>query len=148
LETRCTFSVISALGTWPDAKQTTCSWQYSYADKARNPETPSRCQGFDALPQTNRLDVVFFLNDHIAFGGMMAAERAGLNVPNDLGIVGFNGIDLNHVLARPITTMSTPRRQMGLVGARHLLARLSGIAPPRNTHLPCTLCPGQTTRAQ
>jgi LacI family transcriptional regulator, gluconate utilization system Gnt-I transcriptional repressor len=105
-------------------------------------------QGFDALPQTNRPDVVFFLNDHIAFGGMMAAERAGLNVPNDLGIVGFNGLDLNHVLARPMTTMSTPRRQMGLVGARHLLARLSGIAPPRNTHLPCTLCPGQTTRAQ
>lgn len=105
-------------------------------------------QGFDALPRQNRTDVMFFLNDHMAFGGMMAAERAGMSVPRDLGIVGFNGLDLNNVLPRPLTTMATPRRQMGLVTARHLLARLNNLAPPRINRLPCTLVPGHTTHMQ
>lgn len=105
-------------------------------------------QGFDSLPRAGRPDVMFFLNDNMAFGGMMAAERAGLNVPGDIGIVGFNGLDLLSVLPRPITTMKTPRRQMGLIGARHLLSRLNQVSPPRVTCLPCTLLAGQTTRVQ
>lgn len=105
-------------------------------------------QGFDTLSRADMPDVMFFLNDNMAFGGMMAAERAGLHVPDDLGIVGFNGLDLVSVLPRPITTMKTPRRQMGLIGARHLLSRLNNVTPPRVTCLPCTLMPGQTTRAQ
>ena len=104
-------------------------------------------QGFDSLPRTDRPDVVFFLNDYMAFGGMMAAERSGLNVPGDIGIVGFNDLGLVSVLPRPITTMKSPRRQMGTVGARHLLSRLNNVSPPHVTCLPCTLSPGQTTRA-
>jgi LacI family transcriptional regulator, gluconate utilization system Gnt-I transcriptional repressor len=105
-------------------------------------------QGFDAVDRGNMPDVMLFLNDHMAFGGMMAAERAGYDVPGDIGIVGFNGLDLTTVLPRPMTTISTPRRQIGLIGARHLLASLNGVHPERITRLPCTLLAGQTTRVQ
>ncbi|WP_308915831.1 LacI family DNA-binding transcriptional regulator [Jannaschia sp. LMIT008] len=93
-------------------------------------------------------DVVFFHNDNTAFGGLMAAQKAGLDVPGDVGIAGFNALDLSAILPRPLTTMATPRRQIGQVAARHLLARLNGIAPPALTALPCTLVPGATTRRQ
>lgn len=101
-------------------------------------------QGFGAVPDHGRPDVIFFLNDHMAFGGMMAAEQSGLKVPADIGIVGFNGLDLTSVLPRPMTTMKTPRRQIGLVGARHLLARLNGVVPETTTSLPCRIISGQT----
>ncbi|MEM8849079.1 MAG: LacI family DNA-binding transcriptional regulator [Pseudomonadota bacterium] len=100
-------------------------------------------QGFAALPKDTH-DVVFFHNDNTAFGGMMAAQAAGLDVPGDIGIVGFNRLDLTRVLPRPLTTIETPRRQIGEIAARHLLARLNGLSPPPVTTLPCKLIPGQT----
>lgn len=93
-------------------------------------------------------DVVFFQTDHLAFGGMMAAERAGMRVPDDIGIVGFNGLDLTEVLPRPLTTMITPRRQMGLVGACNVLARMNRAKVAAVTCLRTTLVPGATTRAR
>ncbi|WP_371155308.1 LacI family DNA-binding transcriptional regulator [Jannaschia sp. 2305UL9-9] len=105
-------------------------------------------EGFGRIDLRTPPDVVFFLTDNMAFGGMMAAQKAGLRVPEDIGIVGFNGLDLTTVLPRPITTMTSPRRQIGLTGARHLLARLHGVSPPKITRLPCEFVPGSTVRAQ
>ncbi|MCK0168039.1 LacI family DNA-binding transcriptional regulator [Jannaschia sp. S6380] len=104
-------------------------------------------EGFGRIDLTEPPDVVFFLTDNMAFGGMMAAERAGLDVPGDIGIVGFNGLDLTSVMTRPITTLATPRRQIGEIGAQHLLARLNGLRPGPVTTLPVHLQPGATTRA-
>ncbi len=105
-------------------------------------------KGFELLDQTDLPDVMFFLNDNMAFGGMMAAEKAGLKVPSDIGVVGFNGLDLTTVLNRTLTTMRTPRRDIGLIGARNLLARLNGVAPDASVRLPCKILPGETTRPQ
>ncbi|CTQ33208.1 LacI family DNA-binding transcriptional regulator [Jannaschia rubra] len=102
--------------------------------------------GFGQLDLRDRPDVVFFLTDNMAFGGMMAAQKAGLSVPDDIGIVGFNGLDLTTVLPRPITTIRTPRRQIGVTGAKTLLARLNGLHPDAVTRLPCELMPGATVR--
>ena len=94
-----------------------------------------------------RPDVVFFHNDNTAFGGLSAFEAAGFDVPGDFGVVGFNRLDLTHVLRRPLTTLETPRRQIGLTAGRHLLARLNGVAVARRTELPCRLVEGATVRA-
>ncbi|PTX54932.1 LacI family transcriptional regulator [Litoreibacter ponti] len=94
------------------------------------------------------IDVVFFLNDHMAFGGMMACEARGVRVPEDMGIVGFNGLDLNSVLPVELTTVATPRKLMGITGARNLLARIHGVEAPRSVALPVKIQPGKTTRAQ
>ncbi len=100
------------------------------------------------LLQDHAPDVVFFLNDHMAFGGLIAAQSQGLKVPDDIGVVGFNALDLNTVLPIPLTTMQTPRRVMGVTGARRLLARLNGVKGERATALPVTFVPGATTRLQ
>lgn len=105
-------------------------------------------EGARALLRDHDPDVVFFLNDLMAFGGMMAAQDLGLRVPDDLGVVGFNALGLNTVLPVPITTVSTPRRQMGVTGARNLLARMNGVEGPRAVALPVIVQPGGTTRRQ
>lgn len=93
-------------------------------------------------------DVVFFVNDHLAFGGLSACEELGLASPRDIGLIGFNDMDVNAVLSRRLTTSRTPRARMGRIAAKHLVARLHGVTVPRMTELTPTLKSGLTTRAQ
>ncbi len=103
-------------------------------------------EGTRALLRDVRPDVVFYLNDLMAFGGTTVLQGMGLRVPEDIGVVGFNALGLNTVLPVPLTTMSTPRRRMGVLGARNLLARLHGVEGERAVALPATVEPGGTTR--
>lgn len=95
-----------------------------------------------------RPDVIFFLNDHLAFGGLMACHELGLDVPSDIGIVGFNALGLTKVLPLAMTTVSTPRRLMGIIGARNLLARIKGAIVTPSLCLPVEIIAGETTRLQ
>lgn len=104
--------------------------------------------GAQTILAEGRPDVIFFLNDHMAFGGMMACEALGLDIPGDIGIVGFNGLGLTSAMPISLTTALTPRRQMGIVGARNLLARVKGVTPDRAVALPTTLVEGATVRRQ
>jgi len=104
--------------------------------------------GAQQLLAQDRPDVIFYLNDHLAFGGMMACQAAGLRVPDDIGTVGFNGLGITRVLSQKITTVVTPRRQMGMLGARDLLARIHGARCDKVKCLSARLVPGETTRPQ
>ncbi len=91
-------------------------------------------------------DCICYLNDHMAFGGLMTCERHGLDVPGDIGIAGFNDLGINAVLAKPLTTIVTPRLLMGSVGAQQLVARIHGAKVDRCRVVPVTLSTGLTTR--
>lgn len=113
---------------------------------------PAEANAFEAgmaggetlIDQVERPDVIFCLNDHIAFGALMACDLAGLRVPRDIGVVGFNGLPLANVLPVKLTTMITPRRQMGILAARAILARAHRALQPRQQCLACTLVPGNS----
>ncbi|MFK7750982.1 MAG: LacI family DNA-binding transcriptional regulator [Sedimentitalea sp.] len=118
---------------------------------ARPPLGNAFSTGFDgtrALLAGPRPDVIFYLNDHMAFGGMMACNGQGLDVPGDMGIVGFNGLDLTSVLPIRLTTVQTPRRLMGITCARTLLARINGVCVPKRQALEVEFRAGDTTRLQ
>lgn len=100
------------------------------------------------LNRNPRPDIVFFLNDHFALGGMMACRAAGLDCPRDVGLFGFNALDVTAVLPVQLSTVKTPRRLIGITGARNLLARIDGILPERTVSLPVELIEGETTRLQ
>jgi len=113
---------------------------------------PAEANAFEAglaggktlISRQDQPDVMFCLNDHIAFGALMACQFAGLRVPEDMGVVGFNGLPLTNVLPVELTTMITPRRQMGILAARALLGRAHGVVQPRQQCLVCTLVPGRS----
>lgn len=118
---------------------------------ARVPDTPSfegGKRGASIILQSDipRPDVLYFLNDHMAFGGMIAAKEYGLSVPGDIGIVGFNGLNINNVLERPLTTTITPRRAIGSKGAGMLVAKILGAKADTAVELPTTIFAGETTR--
>ncbi|MDJ0614032.1 MAG: LacI family DNA-binding transcriptional regulator [Rhizobiaceae bacterium] len=94
----------------------------------------------------NGLDIVFFLSDHFAFAGLMACDEMAINVPDELGIVGFNDLSINNVLPRRITTVENPRREMGAVGARQLIARINGIQGDLSKEFSSKIRFGDTTR--
>ncbi|MEM1345779.1 MAG: LacI family DNA-binding transcriptional regulator [Pseudomonadota bacterium] len=101
-----------------------------------------------ALSRKPRPDVLCFLNDHLAFGGLMACESAGVGVPAEIGITGFNGLAINAVLPRRLTTSATPRKLMGKTAARLLVAAMRGVRTERRIVMPAPIEPGATTRAQ
>jgi LacI family transcriptional regulator len=60
----------------------------------------------------------------MAFGALSAAREAGISVPEQLSIVGFDDIDLAAFSAPPLTTVAQPKLQIGKVAAELLLARV------------------------
>jgi LacI family transcriptional regulator len=67
-------------------------------------------------------------NDVLAAGAMVAARQAGLRVPDDISITGFDDIGLAEVVEPGLTTVHVPQRQMGRAAAQLLLARVAGQA--------------------
>jgi DNA-binding LacI/PurR family transcriptional regulator len=52
-------------------------------------------------------------NDLMAIGAMRAIKEAGLSVPDDISLVGCNGIWITSILATPLTTINYPLFEMG-----------------------------------
>lgn len=65
-------------------------------------------------------------NDVLAAGALMYAKRAGISVPTDVSVVGFDNIDLASVVDPPLTTLHVPHWRMGQTAAELLLALRNG----------------------
>jgi LacI family transcriptional regulator, gluconate utilization system Gnt-I transcriptional repressor len=88
---------------------------------------------------------VCFSNDDMAVGGVFQAMAAGLEVPRDIALAGFNGLGLGQSLPQPLTTIATHRAQIGDRAAAALLARLDGDEVVRVQDVGFRLIPGATT---
>lgn len=75
----------------------------------------------ELLKKSPEIDGIFAGNDMMAIGVLKAAERLGLKVPEDLKIIGFDGIALCKTTSPEITTMAQPIYEMGTTAARMLL---------------------------
>ncbi len=85
-------------------------------------------------------DAVFCADDLIALGAMMAAEAYGRQVPGELAIVGFDGLETGAYVSPPLTTVFQPMEQIGRVAVQTLLWRIANPnEEPRETVLPTEL---------
>ncbi|NED49920.1 substrate-binding domain-containing protein, partial [Micromonospora aurantiaca] len=64
-----------------------------------------------------------------AMGAYQAARLAGLRIPEDLSVVGFDDLPTCEWLSPPLTTVRQPLEEMGRVAARTLLQLLDGRPP-------------------
>jgi len=76
-------------------------------------------------------DAVFAHNDLSAAGALQAIREAGLQVPHDVSVVGFDDVPLAAHTEPPLTTVHQPMRQMGATAARLLLEHFDGVPLPR-----------------
>lgn len=79
---------------------------------------------------TPPIDAIFFNNDDLAQGALLAALRLRVDVPARIAIVGFNDLAGSDQMVPPLTTVRTPRAQIGESAARMLLDLMRGEPPP------------------
>jgi LacI family transcriptional regulator len=104
----------------------------------------TQADGFAAMQRLlpYRPDAVFAASDAMAQGALQAISAAGLRVPQDIALVGFDDIPLAAHMQPPLTTVRQPIDRLGAVAVEHLIRRLSDPSSdqPRGVLLPTELC--------
>lgn len=97
-----------------------------------------------------RPSAIFAYSDLQAIGLLLGLREAGLRVPEDDSIVGFDGIELANYVSPPLTTIAQDIPKIGALGAEMLMAQLNGDPPRRRSRLlpPALLVRGSTGPAR
>ncbi|WP_431046086.1 LacI family DNA-binding transcriptional regulator [Roseateles sp. L2-2] len=82
------------------------------------------------LREAPEVDAIFFNNDDLAQGALLQALRQGVKVPERVAVVGFNDLTGGDQMLPPLSTVRTPRREIGLEAARMLVALMRHEAVP------------------
>jgi DNA-binding LacI/PurR family transcriptional regulator len=82
-----------------------------------------------ALPPADRPTGVVVVNDRMASRALIVLQRAGLRVPEEMSVVSIGDVEEASATLPPLTTVSVPRREMGVLGVRRLADLLRGTAP-------------------
>ena len=91
-------------------------------------------------PRRELPDAIICGNDQTAIGAMRELQAAGIRVPADVGVVGFDDMHLSALLAPPLTTVRQPMRLLGERACSFLLERIADPSlPPRTERLPVEL---------
>ncbi len=80
--------------------------------------------GRELLAGPGRPTAVIAQSDLLAAGVIRAAHELGLRVPEDVSVVGFDGIGLDNVIAQDLTTMVQPAAEQGATAGRMVLDML------------------------
>jgi LacI family transcriptional regulator len=75
----------------------------------------------------NMPDGIFVSNDTCAVGCIKALKQAGIQVPQDMAVVGFNNDPISRVIEPNLTTINYPGVEMGEVAVRNLISHLDGL---------------------
>jgi len=93
-----------------------------------SPRYSTHLAGYQAVQQLLHLrprpTAIFARNDYTAVGALQALREAGLRVPDDLSLAGFDNIPLASVVSPALTTVSQPTEEEGRLAAEFLIARI------------------------
>jgi LacI family gluconate utilization system Gnt-I transcriptional repressor len=81
------------------------------------------------MQQRPAVDAIFFCNDDLAQGALMAALRMVVSVPHQVAIAGFNDLTGSDQMLPTLTTVRTPRARIGQAAAEMLLSLMRGEEP-------------------
>jgi LacI family transcriptional regulator len=107
-----------------------------------NPELVVQLTGLDSTPELGYpfgkelvarrvpFTALFAYNDISAIGAMRAFQEAGLRVPEDVSVVGFDDIVHASFCLPSLTTVRQPLKKMGRIAAETLLSHIEGSAEP------------------
>ena len=82
------------------------------------------------LAMNPRPDAVFAVSDTLAAGAMRAIEQAGLQVPEDIAVIGFDGTELAEMVSPQLTTVEQPSREIGAKAVELLLNKIENPDVP------------------
>ncbi|NLL43076.1 MAG: LacI family transcriptional regulator [Firmicutes bacterium] len=100
-------------------------WGWIHAESG--PQVDKGREGMAALIERGLpVTAVITDNDSTALGVLQACARAGIKVPVDLSLVGFDNVKLSEFVNPPLTTIHIHKRRMGAMAARRLHELMSG----------------------
>ncbi|AUV02086.1 LacI family DNA-binding transcriptional regulator [Phytobacter ursingii] len=82
------------------------------------------------LRNTERPDAVFAVSDTLAAGAVLAIHEAGLKMPQDIAVVGFDGTELAEMVTPPLTTVYQPSKEIGRQAVGLLLNKIDNPEAP------------------
>ncbi len=80
----------------------------------------------DYLAAGGSVDAIFAFNDPIALSVMDGLKQAGLEVPGDVAVVGFDNLDIGAYHDLPLTSIEQPMHEVGTTAVELLIDRLEG----------------------
>lgn len=92
----------------------------------------------DMIAKGRKFDGIFAASDLIAIGAMRALQQAGLKIPDDVAVVGFDDIPSSSMTAPPLTTVTQDMQSAGEILVSSLLRRIAG-EEVASTALPVSL---------
>ncbi|MDQ0419527.1 DNA-binding LacI/PurR family transcriptional regulator [Peteryoungia aggregata LMG 23059] len=93
---------------------------------------------------------LFCASDNLAVGALQALQAHGIRVPEDVAVVGFDGVALGDLTRPPLTTVRVPLQEMAVLALQALENRLSVYGPehpPCRIELGCKLIERESARA-
>jgi LacI family transcriptional regulator, gluconate utilization system Gnt-I transcriptional repressor len=79
----------------------------------------------ELLRRNPNLDFLYFSNDLIGAGGLLYLIEQGISIPNQIGLAGFNGVELLQGLPRQLATMDACRSEIGHKAAEMIVQQVN-----------------------
>jgi LacI family transcriptional regulator len=104
--------------------------------------------GYDPKLKNIPFSALFAANDLMAIGAMRALKQAGVVIPEQVEVIGFDDIELSGLFEPPLSTVFQPSLEMGSRSAALLLQMINGkVTRPKSITLMPNLVLRGTTRA-
>ena len=116
----------------------------AYEQRGPHGREPAQQLAERLLSLTDPPTAIFAASDVQAMGVLAAARAAGLRVPQDVAVIGFDDIDMADVLG--LSTVHQPLRETGARGVELLLSAIDGVGgAPVEERAPLTVIERRTT---
>lgn len=83
------------------------------------------------LKKRNPPTALFATNDLLTLGMVVAVQELGLSVPEDISLIGFDNLLIEHVLGKALTMIAQPYSEIGEQAALFILSQLEDPAEPK-----------------
>jgi LacI family transcriptional regulator len=88
------------------------------------------------LKNSTKISAIFAVNDNVAIGALRAIRQAGLRVPDDIAVIGYDNDEMGPFLPIPLTSVAQQKAEMGKLAITLLLERIQqGRRIPRHIWL-------------
>lgn len=152
---RHSIGIITGPLNWWEARERLTAWQEAHAAAGLVPDPALIVEGDwspasggrameTLLQQTPKMDALFACNDQMALGALGVLHRAGVRVPQDIAIVGFDNIPESGFFFPPLTTIYQQMIEVGRAAVQELHVQIetrrhADSRPSVTTHLTPTL---------
>lgn len=89
----------------------------------------------ELLDFVHRPSALFVCSNQMTLGAVMAVRDAGLRIPNDISLIGFDDPEWAALMDPPLTVVAQPVRELGIRAADILISRIRGLASQEPTQV-------------